>query len=268
MSETTDFYLSWLGPPAFGTTSSPPTPANPFTVFTPLDISGCSIWFNCDDQETIVQDVVGNLSTIRNLGAVSGEAATTLGSVTVVQDINNLNCLAFASTSLLSFTATLPYTSRTTFLVYKVTSDLSANTFVGYPYVDFFAGELNYELISIGYNVSNSNYEYIQGINGIDTTLLGTTSENPYNVPQFLTLLTDFATPANNLLKINNGSNLNIATPSNVFSTSSALYTFNTSNGLATHTLGEMIEYDRTLDANELFLVDNYLQAKWFIPTP
>lgn len=268
MSEITDFYPSWLGTNSFGITSS--SAANPSApiFFTPLDISGCSIWFNCDDLETIVQDDVGNLSTIRNLGEIGNEAAMAAGTVSVVQDINNLNCLAFASSSLLSITATLPYTSRTAFYVYKVTSDLSGGEYVGYPYVDFFAGEANYEIVSIGYNSGDNIFEYSQGINGVDLTLLGKTEQNPYNVAQYLTLRTDFDISANNLLQINNGENLNKWEPTNVFSTNSANYTLNTSNGIATFVLGEMIEYNRVLSEYEMSLLHNYIDAKWFGAEP
>lgn len=266
MSETTDYYVSWLGGNSFGTVSSPPSkPAS--RLFTPLSIPDCYIWFNCDDLSTISQDDLGVVLAMDNLGIAGSAAFQDTGEVKVVQDVNNLNCLTMPGGALLNVTMTLPYTSRTTFVVYKITSDIASDP---YPYANFFVGGFAYEGLGIAAWMGDGNYRWQMAVSGVDYALDGYTDQYPpYNVAQFASFRKDYADLSNNFIKINDGPNIYITgTPAEFFTGSSA-YALNPSAGNTSMVLCEIIEYGRSLSDSEVTQVHNYIQAKWFItPKP
>lgn len=266
MSQITDFYPSWLGGNSFGVTSSTPLVPNS-KVFTPLDISDCSIWFNCNDVSTMDRSDTGVVLAIDNLGyAGSAALKATTEDVTVVQDVNNLNCLNMPGGAFLQFTMTLPYQSRTTFIVYKLTYDISG---AAYPYANFYAGSQEYEGLGIAAWMNNGSYRWQMAVGGIDFALDGVSADYPpYNVAQAASFRKDYDTPANDFVRINGGPNINIYSTLSQFLTGEDTYTMNGSPGDTSMVLCEIIEYGRALSDADVTLVHNYIQAKWFPPTP
>lgn len=266
MSEITNFYSSWLGGNSFGTISSAPTQPRA-KLFTPLDISDCAIWFNCDNLGTIEVDDIGVVQAIDNLGFAGSAALKNTGDVKVVQDVNNLNCLNMTGGAFLSFTTILPYTSRTTFVVYKITSDIASDP---YPYANFFVGGFAYEGLGIAAWMGDGNYRWQMAVSGVDYALDGYTDQyTVFNEPQYASFRKDYADLSNNFIKINNGPNIYmLGTPAEFF-TGSSTYVMNPSAGNTSMILCEIIEYGRSLSDSEVTSVHNYIEAKWgFGPKP
>jgi len=165
----------------------------------------------------------------------------------------------------LSFTTTLPYTSRTTFVVYKITSDIANDPI--YPYANFFAGAFAYEGLGKAAWMGNGNYRWQMAVGGVDYALDGYTNQyEVYNVAQYASFRKDYATPANNFIKINNGDNIYITGTPAEFFTGSSEYVMNPSAGNTSMVLCEIIEYGRSLSDSDVALVHNYIEAKWFPP--
>lgn len=265
MSGYTDFYVSWLGNNSFGNTPSrtAPAPAPAPVVFTPLDISDCYLWFNCDDTTTMALSNVTVLS-FSNLGLASAIASNTVGEVTVVQDVNNLNVLNFASGTQLEYSATLPYLDRTQFVVFKSLSDMSNAT---YPYLTFTSGGYSAMQTGVNWDSNSGLFQYSMCQNGLNCPVLGTTSNNPLSNATMVTYVSESVGYSNNALYINDGSNINVSTDiGNLYNTSNDTYTLNNAGPPGegqSQNLCELIEYGRVLTSNEILTVQEYLNSKW-----
>ena len=264
MSETTDFYLSWLGCSAFGNASIG-GPTGGVKLFSPLDISDCYIWFNCDDLTSISQSETGAVLSITNQGLAGSTALkATTEDVTVVQDVNNLNCLNMPGGAFLEFTGTLPYQNRTVFLVYKLTYDISG---AAYPYANFFVGSQQYEGLGIAAWMNNGSYRWQMAVGGIDFALDGVSADYPpYNVAQYASFRKDYDVSANDFVRVNGGPNINVYSTLSQFLTGEDTYTMNGSAGDTSMVFCEMIEYGRSLSDVEVAAVHSYIQAKWLLP--
>lgn len=265
MSETTDFYMSWLGPPAFGIRSTAPPAIQPQPViFTPLDISDCYIWFNGDDLGSITIDNVGVIQAVANLGQASGSAIYSVGDVTSIVDVNNLNCMNFPSGSMLEFTATLPYQSRTQFVVFKNTTDMSGAT---YPYLTFMSGGAS--SMQTGIQKTSATWTFSMCQNGINCPLIGDYADNILNVPHFVMYISSATDLSSNVLSIDGGININTGTDlGNLFTTTEDTYIINNpgppGDGQG-QVICEIIEYGRVITSQEIEDVTKYLSAKWDI---
>ena len=270
MSEYTDFYLSWQGCSAFGNTPSTApivTPPIPPVVFTPLDISDCYIWFNADDETSIQLAEDGGLTSFSNLGLASGAALSNLGKVSVVQDVANLNCVNFPSGSQLTFNVTLPYCSRTQFVVFNSLSDMSGAT---YPFLTFISGGYSSMQTGVNWDSNSGNFQYSMCQNGINCPILGTIATNPLSNPTIVTYVIDSNSSSNSYLYINNdNSNINTSPDlGNLFTTVADDYIINNPGPPGdgqSQNMCELIEYGRALDASEITQVFAYLSAKWGI---
>ena len=271
MSEITDFYLSWQGCSAFGNTPNipPAKPITPVVVFSPLDLSDCYIWFNCDDLNTITTDEFGVVTSVTNQGLASSAANQDTGEVKVVTEVNNLNSLDFPRGTSLSIVLTLPYTRRTQFVVFKSTTDMSGAT---YPYLTFMSGGSSAMQTGVSYGNETGLTQYAMCQNGQNCPVYGYDVTNPYLLPTLVTFLSDDVDISNNLLYVNGGSNINESTDiGNLFVTTEDTYIINNPGPPGEgqgQVLCEIIEYGRALSAFEITQVQNYLSAKWNISLP
>lgn len=274
MSDYTDFYLSWEGCGAFGNTPNirPIVPPTPVVVFSPLDLSACYIWFNCDDLNTITTDGEGVVTNVVNQGLAASSAIQATGEVGVVTDVNNLNSLNFPSGTGLQVTLTLPYTRRTQFVVFKSTTDMSG---APYPYLTFMAGGLSSMNTGVNWDSGTTQFQYAMCQNGINCPILGQDPTNPYSIPTIVMFLSDDVDVGNNVLYVNGGGNLNTSTDAgNAFTQTEDTYIINNPGPPGQgqgQVLCEVIEYGRALNSLEISQVLNYLSAKWDIalsPSP
>lgn len=270
MSEITDFYSSWLGTNLFGIAPSPNT--KPIVkVFTPNDISDCYIWFNCDDQGAIELGETGEVVSMKNLGQAAGYALKDISNVTVTVGVNNLKCLDFQAGTGLTFTAALPYDSRTQFVVFKNTTDMSG---AAYPYLTFLSGGAGSMQTGANYNALLNTFEYAMAANGVDYALLGSIPENPYNVAHSITYRYDSVTAANNMILYDNSQNILASSVLGLSftQTSDSYIVNNAAGGIGQgQLLCEVIEYGRVLTDEEVYRVLAYLHTKWEVgvqPTP
>ena len=182
MSETADFYSSWLGCASFGAVSKRAIAAPEPIVFQPTDLSNCSVWLDANDGATII-DVSGSLTSWANKGTFGGSANANDGVVLTGTDtINSLNVMKFQAYADLLFNWTQVSNPITCFIVMKPITDL---TTAGLPYMNFF------DALSTIYNFGTSMYYdsglmqfgYGCGANNLGVYCLGYNSTNPTNIP-------------------------------------------------------------------------------------
>lgn len=128
MSETADFYLSWLGCGAFGANSLKVKDIEPI-IFKPTDISGCRIWFDANNSASINANEFGTVFSWMNLGTLGGQFDLSGGAdiQTGVNTVNNLNVVSFTNNAYMTGNFQLNFQERSVFLVVKQKSDLSGN---------------------------------------------------------------------------------------------------------------------------------------------
>ena len=72
MSESTDFYVSWLGVGAFGANGVRIRDQEP-PIFRPTDISGCVMWFDANNNVAVTYNDLLQVSSWSNLGTIGGQ---------------------------------------------------------------------------------------------------------------------------------------------------------------------------------------------------
>lgn len=266
MSESADYYMSWLGCSAFGIGSINKLKAPEPITFTPTDLSNCSIWLDATDDLTITTDLSNStiVTSWSNKGLSGGTANANDGVVyTTTHTINSLNVLNFSPNSDLLFNWTQTVNPITVFIVMKPITDLASG--VPYPFINFF------DALSSVYNVGTSMYYdsgltefgYGIGANNLGIYALGYNTTNPTNIPLLISIRND--TTTNNELILNNS----VQTLSYNDNANYNLSNFNYYMGNPVHgtefDFAEFIIYERALSDEEIDLVNTYLTAKYDI---
>ena len=264
MSESADFYSSWLGFNAFGLGSIRRIAEVPTTIL-PTDLSNCSIWLDANDPTTLTDNSANMVLIWNNKGLAGGSALANDGSVyDNTHTMNGLNVLNFTPYSDLLFNWTQTVNPITCFVVMKPITDLSS---AALPYINFF------DALSTFYNFGTSMYYdsglasfgYGCGANNLGIYVMGYNATNPTNIPLSIAIRNDIS--ANNFLTLNN-------TPTTLSYSDTANYNlsnFNYYMGSSVHgtefDFAEFIIYERALSDEEIALVNAYLTAKWGIYT-
>ena len=128
MSEITNFYMSWLSGQAFGANSVRVRDQEPL-IFKPTDISGCRIWLDANDANTVITNELLFVSSFVNKGTlnfqfdISGNQPVIYGSTIV----NGLNTLSFTPDSFMQSAFALDFQPRSLFIVTKENSVPASN---------------------------------------------------------------------------------------------------------------------------------------------
>lgn len=268
MSESADFYMSWLGCNAFGVGSSQllatPTPI----PFSPTDLSDCLIWYDANNGATITTDPKDGktILTWASLGSATDFTLTPFnGSAQSGSDtINGLNVATFTpNNNMITAAASLNTQESTWFYVVESLTDLSTETI---PFLLLYNGN-DTAAYSLGafYDSGAMTYGVAIGSSGISSTLAYDLSGNPYPNP----LVYGFRLNSDgtqNFIKVNGKSlTLSESHPAVGFNTSAITWTMGRADGTSMN-VGEVICYGRSLSDSEVTQVSAYLSDRWAIP--
>lgn len=261
MSESADFYMSWLGCSAFGVGSIRRLPAEPLpAAFAPTDLSNCVVWFDANNGDTITVDTNDDTSilTWQSLGSQSNIMEPTTGTGQYnTHTINTLPVVYFAPSNQMSWYGQITGQERTVFFLTTSLSELSS---LGVPFMDNITGNA-FGGMQVGSVYSGGNYIYTNCVNGIECASAYTLS-NPYNIP----LILEWRITSNlgsNFFRLN-GSNITLVDnyASGNYNESPIPYNVNRLDG-SSQDVGEIIVYNRALTNDEVLEVETYLLTKW-----
>lgn len=265
MSEETTFYSSWLGCPAFGASAvkfRDPEPVN----FNPLDISGCAIWMDANDNASVNYTDVLEVLSWNNKGYLGGSFdASGIGLVLYGDATQNaLNTVSFRNTGFLQGNFALNFQNRSIFVVTRPNSftDGSANSI-------FSSDTTNCQEL---FFLKNGTWTWFEG-------------KHPSPIPEIaFETATDYTGYAN-LAEFINATDLSdnwhgingvyippIYESAASYNTSNASYflgnIFNNTPYTADIDFCEIIIYNTALSASDRIQVEYYLQQKWAIQEP
>lgn len=265
MSETTDFYLSWQGCSAFGANGVRLRDQEPL-IFSPLDLSGCALWLDANDNGTIAFNDLLQVVSWSNQGYVGGQfdvsGAELIG---YDQKQNNLQVLSFPEQGFMQGQFAFNFQDRSFFIV---TREKVVPTGTPMP---FFTSD------------TSNAMEFFSLKNGSNIYFVG---KHPSPIPELAIETTDSFVGSAVLVNFINGSDMS----NNFFGINGTRFPFifeaaasgyNTSNvsyflgdyygGFPTFSSQDMCEvimYDRVLEPTERSQVEAYLIRKWAITPP
>ena len=259
MSESSDYYMSWLGCGSFGAVGKVVSAGEP-VVFQPTDLSGCDIWFDATDNLTITVDSKDNTSVLSwfNKGDLSGNMEPTVGTGQYnIDTINTLPVVQFGAGNQMGWTGALATQEKTCFVISKQLIDL---TTLGVPFLRLWSGDQS-DAFQFGIAYSGGLFYYQQCRSGV-YCVSATDTDNYYDTPQ-MTTWRIATNDANNLIRVNAAA-LSIYEnyPASGFNTSTMQYTVNRTDGSA-QDIGEIIIYNRALSDEEVAQVEAYLITRW-----
>ena len=264
MSETTDFYSSWLGCASFGIGSSRALAAVSPSIISPLDISDCLIWFDANNGDTVTVDSKDNsaILTWQSLGSQSNTMVPDSNGTGYynVDTINGLNVVQFPASNTMTWYGSIPGQEKTIFFVSKDLTDL---TTILAPFMDNISGNAT-QALQIGHSYTGSNFVYVNCVNGLWCSY-ASDSNNPVSRVQ----MTSWRATSNlgsNFVHLNT-SNLTLVDNYAVgqYNENPVPYIVNRPDG-SSQDVAEIVLYNRALTDEEVGLVETYLLTKWGIP--
>lgn len=261
MSESADYYMSWLGCNSFGVGSRVRLTAPEPITFQPTDLSACSFWFDATDNIAITADASNNIISWANDGDLSGvQLLPYFGTgVTGVDTINSLNVVRFPVGSNMYFYGQLTSEETTSFVVYKNLIDLSG---LATPFLNLINGDATAGL-QLGLTKDPSlGYLYVLCQSG--SWCLVAPGSNDYERPLYVSgRITN--TLADNYISVN-GVNLTLTEnhTASGMNTNPIPYSVSRTDGSSID-VGEIIIYNRALTDVEVELVYAYLASRWAI---
>lgn len=266
MSESADFYMSWLGCSAFGVASSQLLVAPTPVPFAPTDLSDCLLWYDANNGATISTDVDNSILAWASLGSATDFTLgpNTGSAFSGIDTINGLNVATFsAGKNMITGAASLNTQESTWFYVVESLTDLATEAV---PFLLLYNGN-DTAAYSLGvfYDGGSMTYGVAIGAAGVSSTLGYDLSGNPYPSPLVYSFrLTSDAT--GNFIKINGQSiTLTESYPAVGFNTSAITWTVGRADGTSMN-VGEIICYGRSLSDSEVVQVSTYLSDRWAIP--
>ncbi len=266
MSESTDFYMSWLGCSAFGVASSSFLAAPTPIPFSPTDLSGCLIWYDANNGATITTDLSNNIETWSSLGSATDfTLKPNSGSGVYGADtINGLSVVTFqAGKNMITGSAALDTQESTWFYVVESLTDLSTEAI---PFLTLYNGN-DTAAYSLGvfYDGGSMTYAAAIGAAGVSSTLGYDLTVNPYPTPLVYAFRLN-SDGTQNFIKVNGQSiTLTESYPATGFNTGIITWTMGRSDGTSMN-VGEVICYGRALSDSEVTQVSAYLSDRWAIP--
>jgi hypothetical protein len=245
----------------------PPTPPPPPPApFAPTDISGLYVWFDANNQSTVTIDGSSNVTSWSNLGLASNTLAPGSNNAKYTQDSNGNYVVSMPTEATLETYISLPYYSRTQFVVFENVDDLST---LSYPYQNLFVGNASGGVqTGISYDSNTSTY-YMSlcqsGINcPISCDITAAFQIGGYNLAIYGV---DSNDNSNSYGYYNSDNNINTSSDlGNLFNTSPIPFlTGSPVSDSPDFRIGEILEYDSLLSAANVSTVTNYLITKWAI---
>lgn len=265
MSESADFYSSWLGCNSFGVAPSKLLAAVIPVPFAPTDLSDCLLWYDANDGATITTDPMDGktILTWDSLGTASGfTLLPNVGSAQSESDtINGLNVATFTSgNNMITNAVSLNTQESTWFFVVESLTDLSGEAI---PFLVLYNGN-DLAAYSVGAFYSAGDYGLGIGPSGVSSTLAYNSAVNPYPNPLIYALRLN-SDGTQNFLQVN-GTSLTLTSsyPATGFNTLPVTWTVGRSDGTSMN-VGEIICYGRALSDAEVVQVNAYLSDKWAI---
>lgn len=240
--------------------TEPPTPP-----FVPSDIAGLSIWLDANNTSTITVDGSNQVLTWSNIGSVSNTWSNDSNYATYAQDSNSKYVVSMPSATSLTTYTTLPYYSRSQFVVFECIDDV---TTLSYPYVSFINGQAT-DAFQSGVNYDSNALVYYTTVcqNGTNCPVVGQIPSIPVGGYNLAIYVIDSNSSANTLTYWNGGSNLNTSTDiGNLFNQNPVSYIIGSPVADSPDfRLAEIIEYDSVLPSSNISTVASYLVNKWAI---
>lgn len=262
MSESADFYISWLGCSAFGVGSTQRLVEPIPSAFVPTDLSNCIIWFDANNGDTIAVDSKDDTSILswQSLGTSSNLMEPTTGTGFYnTHTINTLPVVYFPASNQMSWYGSISGQEKTVFFL---TTSLSELSVLAVPFMDNITGNAS-EGFQMGSVYSGGNYIFTTCINGV-VCASAYTASNPYNIPQVLAWRITSNLGSNFFHQ--NGSNITLTDnfAASGYSELPIPYDVNRLDG-SSQDVGEIIVYNRALTDREVTQVESYLFTKWSI---
>jgi hypothetical protein len=243
--------------------TEPPTP--PPAPFVPTDISGLSIWLDANNVSSITVDGSNQVLTWSNLGSVSNTWSNDSNYATYGQDSNNNYVVSMPSATSLTTYTTLPYYSRSQFVVFECVDDVTTLT---YPYVNLINGQAT-DAFQSGVSYDSNAVVYYTTVcqNGTNCPIVGQIPSIPVGGYNLAIYVIDSNSSTNTLTYWNGGSNLNTSTDiGNLFNQNPVPYIIGSPvTDSPDFRLAEIIEYDNVLASSNISTVASYLVNKWAI---
>lgn len=275
---------SWFGSsyiqPIRYNNNLPPAPEP--VVFNPLELSGCVLWLDANDSDSVnvVQDPGGNLNRVlkwfdkaqpsnRNyythIGSPSGSGLYN------THYMNQLRTVYFQPNTAMDHEGggvAFNFQDRTFFAVIKPLTDLTGPSG---PILNVYNGFYDTGAMNVGIAYSLGKYQYVMCENGIQCGVIFDMSNNPLN-NRVLFSITQSSTD----LSGNNGTYDTISQPltasflASSYFTGKTQYVLNDPNKAVAQDIAEIIMYNRVLLKSERQQVLDYLADKWGAqgPTP
>ena len=266
MSQITDFYPSWQGCAAFGNNTTRLRSDIPI-IFRPTDLSGCAMWLDANDANTVTFNELLQVSSWSNKGYlggqfdISGTSIVEFGSA----QINGLNTVSFTENAYMVGTFALNFQARSVFFVAreKVTPLSVANPWLS--------------------SDASNGMETFSLRNGVTTYFIG---KHPSPIPTLAFETTTDYIQSPLLVEFLNDTDLSgnwfglngIQYPAiyevvaSGYNTGSIVYYlggyFSGTTVASSQDMAEVIIYNRALEESERQTVEAYLLAKWAIPEP
>ncbi len=265
MSESADYYMSWLGCSAFGVGSTVKLQEPIPIAFQPTDLSFCAIWYDANNTASITTNIEDNtVLSWSNLGTIGGFLEPSTGSgQSGVTTINGLNVVSFneANTMVMSNTS-ITDQPRTFFIVSRGRTDITSPP-AGYSY--FYGLQSQDGQFSSFY--SGGIFTYITCANGVYCPIIAS-GPDPYNTTAAICFRNSDSDLAQNLLSVNGvAQTLTNSELAGSFSDVATDYYVNSSSGTSQY-IGEIIWYLRALSDAEVLQVTTYLIDKWGLVAP
>jgi hypothetical protein len=263
MSESTDYYPSWLGCGAFGATGSRRLQEVTPIVFQPTDLSACSVWFDANNSASLTLDVDNSsILSWQNLGDASGAMVPNVGTgLSGMDTLNGLNVVLFGTSNNMSWYGALTEQPKTCFVVFKCLTDLFT---IGVPFLNLWNGDAAAGLQLGLYADSGSGLVYYSLCQAGNWCNNITNTTNPQNIPYYMTARID-TDRSNNVIKLNGvagtGDSTNNAVGFNTFPIPNSVNRIDGSS----MDIAEIIIYNRSLSDEEVAQVEAYLADRWAI---
>ena len=240
----------------------PPPPPAPFA---PTDISGLAVWLDANNAGTFTFGSSNDISSWSNQGSAGGVFSSNVGTALLVADSNSNTVVSMDSNVMISTYVSLPYYSRSMFIVFESRNDFTGST---YPYMNLFNGDAtNAEQTGITYDSNTALYNMTMCQRGTNCPIIAPFSnlqQGKYNLGIWIV---DSNSSSSTVAYFNGGSNINTSTDlGNIFNTSPIPIDIGVPvSDSPAFNLGEIIEYDSALNAGQISTVANYLVTKWAI---
>jgi hypothetical protein len=231
--------------------------STPLSTFSPVNISGLSLWFDAADTSTISSNG-SNITTWKNKGnsgvnALSNASYTT--ATTGVNTLNGLNVVTWPSSSQMMLSnLVLSNQAKSVFTVFRLTSGsivmpITSTVNYGYQmYTSYYSGLWYYR---------------ISALTGLADYVRYTNSTNLSNTAVLVDGVNSTSSSSNIGLLNATSQSLDSNVGANSFLTSAQLYTLNNASYTTVYDLAELIFYDGALTTAQRQQVEGYLAWKW-----